>query len=171
MPDGDALRVNLGGGWSLLGAGIRRERGGDLMADLALQNGSIHYADRAALNQATARQAFAEAATGPETPPASAISQALLSTPEYERDGQAARTLLRAPDLRVVLVALREHKTLHEHHAKATATVQLLSGRVRMQLLEQDLQLVAGQLLTLAAGAPHDVRAESDARLLLTLAW
>ena len=47
MPERDAATCNLGDGFLLIAAGLRREKSGDLTADLILQNGKVLHADRA----------------------------------------------------------------------------------------------------------------------------
>jgi quercetin dioxygenase-like cupin family protein len=100
-----------------------------------------------------------------------AIAQELREASEYGRDGQAARTLVRSPDLRIVLVALQAGKTISEHDASVTASVQTLSGRVRLQLPDRTVEVPAGRLLVIGAGLSHDVHAETESTFLLTLGW
>jgi quercetin dioxygenase-like cupin family protein len=99
------------------------------------------------------------------------IARELRATPAYAREGHTARTLIRAADQRVTLVALRAGNTLSEHQASATASLQVLSGQLRVQLPERTVALTAGQLLVLGAGLPHDVHAQSESAFLLTLGW
>jgi quercetin dioxygenase-like cupin family protein len=100
-----------------------------------------------------------------------AIAEELRKQPPYAREGHTARTLLIAPDLRVVLIAMSAGSTISEHHANATATVHVLTGHVRLQLPEERAEVEAGKLLVLPAGVPHDVVAETDSAFLLTLGW
>lgn len=100
-----------------------------------------------------------------------AIAAELTQEAAYQRDGQTARTLVRTPDLRIVLVALRAGKRMSEHRAHVTASVQTLSGHVRLQLADRSADLPAGQLIVLGAGLPHDVCAEADSAFVLTLGW
>ena len=100
-----------------------------------------------------------------------AIADELRAEPAYTREGQAARTLIRTPDLRVILVALRAGKTISEHQASVTASVHALSGHVRLQLPERMEDVPAGSLLVLGSGLPHDVYAVTDSTFLLTLGW
>lgn len=99
------------------------------------------------------------------------IVEALRQEPSYERDGRAARTLVRSSDLRVVLVALGAGKTISEHHVNVTASVQALTGHIRLKLPDRSVEVQAGQLLVLGAGLSHDVYAEIDSTFLLTLGW
>jgi quercetin dioxygenase-like cupin family protein len=97
------------------------------------------------------------------------VARALRAEEPYLRDGQSSRTLIRSPDLRIVLVALERGKTLAEHHANATASIQTRSGHIRLRLPERSVEVSEGQLLVMGAGLPHDVYAETDSTFLLTL--
>ncbi len=99
------------------------------------------------------------------------VVRALRAEEVYRREGQAARTLIRTADLRIVVIALARGKTISEHHASVTASVQALSGHIRLQLPERSAELRQGELLVMGAGLPHDVHAMSDSALLLTLGW
>ena len=103
------------------------------------------------------------------------IVRSLRADAAYARDGHAARTLLRQPDLRVVLIALRAGSAIKEHRAHETASIQALEGRVRLALREgrgaREVELGCGQLLALAPDVPHDVHALEDGALVLTLGW
>jgi len=97
------------------------------------------------------------------------MKRALRAELRYQRDGQAARTLVRAPDLRVVLIVLRRGVRIAEHHANETVSIQALAGHLRVHLSERVVDLEAGELLVLAAGLHHDVEAPVDSAFLLTL--
>lgn len=99
------------------------------------------------------------------------VAQELRGEEQYAREGQSARTLVRTADLRLVVIALRAGKTISEHHANVTATVQTLSGAVRLQLPDRAAEVREGQILAIGAGLPHDVHAETDSTFLLTLGW
>ncbi|RVU48991.1 hypothetical protein EA187_03615 [Lujinxingia sediminis] len=87
----------------------------------------------------------------------------------YQRKGQIARTLVHTPDLRVVIIALAGDRTIAEHHASATVTIHCLSGRLRLQLPDRQVELAAGNLLPLGRDLPHDVHALEDSVFVLTL--
>lgn len=99
------------------------------------------------------------------------LAQELRAEPSYTREGQTARTLVRSSDLRVVLVVMRAGKTMSEHHAKVTASVQTLEGRLHLGVAAERIELPVGQLLVLPPGLAHDVTAEVDSAFLLTLGW
>jgi len=89
----------------------------------------------------------------------------------YERDGHTARTLVRETDLRVVLVVMKSGGTIKEHRAKETASIHLLSGRVRVRLRDRLVDLPSGRLLVLEGGLRHTVEAVDESAFLLTLGW
>ena len=87
-----------------------------------------------------------------------------------EQDRRAV-TLVRESGLSVVLTYLRAGAELREHAAPGPATVQVLDGRVRVQLGDEELDAVGGgRLIAFDAGVRHAVFAEEDSTLLLTLA-
>jgi quercetin dioxygenase-like cupin family protein len=100
-----------------------------------------------------------------------ATDRELRSERQYEHSGHAARTLVLAPDLRVVLVVMRAQSRIAEHHADATASIQALSGRFRVKLPSHTVELQSGRLLVLGPGLHHDVEAAEDGAFLLTLGW
>lgn len=85
--------------------------------------------------------------------------------------GPSSTTLVKHPDLRVVLVALRKGETLAEHQTVARITVQVLTGALRLRLPGGIENLSAGQLLVLDRELTHNVEALADSAFLLTLAW
>lgn len=85
--------------------------------------------------------------------------------------GYAAATLVRERDLRVVLIELRAGAHMPEHRTVARVTIHALRGRVRLLLADRAVTLVAGQVLVLDGNVAHDVHADVDSALLLTIAW
>jgi quercetin dioxygenase-like cupin family protein len=85
--------------------------------------------------------------------------------------GHMARTLVRQPTLRVVLMVLRSGSVIREHSADGASSLQVLSGRVTLCLPNRKVDLASGQLLAMEARVPHDVEALEDSAVLLTLSW
>lgn len=100
-----------------------------------------------------------------------ALDREMRGEAMYERSGHVARTLVRAPDLRLVLMVMKSGSRISEHKADETASVHVLSGRVHLKLPSRTVELGAGQLLVLEAGLRHDVEATDDSAFLLTLGW
>ena len=89
----------------------------------------------------------------------------------YLRQGHTARTLVREPDLRILLLVMKVDSRIAEHQANETASIHALSGHVRLHLLGRVVDLRSGQLLVLERGLRHDVEAVLDSAFLLTLGW
>ena len=88
------------------------------------------------------------------------------------RQGQhSARTLLKAADLRLVLIAMHEGDRIEEHRAPGHISIHALSGHIRVTAESGATDLPAGHVLTLERDAPHAVEALADSAFLLTIAW
>lgn len=98
-----------------------------------------------------------------------AICKELRVTPAYEKEGHTARTIAKNGDLRVVLIAFKKGGHMADHQAKVTASVHVISGKVRFDIGEESQMLPAGSLLVLDPGVRHAVLAEEESALLLTL--
>lgn len=97
MGETDAFEVELGDGWTVTAAGAKREKSGDLIADLTLAYGVPVWADRGALNteagRSNAAEAMAQAAAEREGPSTQEIKQALFDARPHARASlQGSRT-------------------------------------------------------------------------------
>lgn len=95
----------------------------------------------------------------------------LRSEPAWQRGERNAITLIKEPDLRVILTALKAGAHVREHRVEGRFTVQPIVGRLRLHLPDQQVDLAAGQLLALESGLAHDVEALEESAFLLTIAW
>lgn len=98
------------------------------------------------------------------------VDRELRSADAYKIDGHTARTLVREPAMRVVLIVMTAGAKIAEHHAQETASIHSLSGHIRLRLPQRAVDLPAGHLLVIPAQLPHDVEAVDDAAFLITLA-
>jgi quercetin dioxygenase-like cupin family protein len=89
----------------------------------------------------------------------------------YAKGGHTARTLVRTPDQRIVLIVMKEGARLAEHQASESASLHVVAGHVRLHLPDRVVDLDENQLLVLAGGIRHDVEAASDSSFVLTLSW
>jgi quercetin dioxygenase-like cupin family protein len=85
--------------------------------------------------------------------------------------GLYSKFLLKADDLRLLLIAMETGAKLKEHHADGTVSVHALEGALCIHVQEQTHNLHAGQILLLAPGIKHDLKALEDSALLLTISW
>lgn len=89
----------------------------------------------------------------------------------WRRNRRNARTLVKEPDLRIVLVALQSGARLEEHRAPGRISIQTVQGHVRVHVPGHEVELPAGHILTLEPNIAHDVEAQDDSAFLLTIAW
>jgi quercetin dioxygenase-like cupin family protein len=89
----------------------------------------------------------------------------------HDDTGRRSETLLKTPDLRVVLVTMRAGAELSEHTAPGTITVQPLRGRFRFSTDNGAQEIVAGDLVSVAGKVRHAVHCLDEGAFLLTLAW
>ena len=88
------------------------------------------------------------------------------SSPGQQR---RAVTLVKQSGLSLVLVHLHAGGTLQEHGAPGAATVQVLDGRVKVEIGSETVEAPAGRLIAFDAGVRHSVEALEESTLLLTL--
>ena len=95
----------------------------------------------------------------------------LRTDPAWKAEGHSAATIVKYPDLRIVLMALRPKALIREHRADARISVQALTGHAFLRLPDRVVDLPAGRGVALERGLPHDVEAIEESALLLTLSW
>lgn len=100
-------------------------------------------------------------------------AEALRREPTWLEKGHNARTLVKHPDLRLVLIALCTGAGLHESRTDNRISVQTLSGYVRLHLDLEDtmVDLPAGRVLVLDKGIAHDLIALEESIILLSVSW
>lgn len=84
--------------------------------------------------------------------------------------GRKALTLSKQDDLSVVLMAIRAGDKLAEHGAPGTVTIQIVEGHARVNVGDEVLDVRDGFLIQLAGGLRHDIEAETDSLVLITVA-
>lgn len=97
-------------------------------------------------------------------------TEQLRQEPAWQSGDLNAKTLFKKPDLRVVLLTLKNGARMDEHHAPGPVTIQVLSGRLRIQLADRPVDLGTGEILLLEGGLTHDVEALDQSAVLLTIA-
>lgn len=93
----------------------------------------------------------------------------LAQETQYAPNGIVSRTLLRAPNARVVLFGFSEGQELTEHTSTQHAMIEILSGQCEFSLLGKAHALKQGDFLYMPPGAPHAVKATKQFSMLLTL--
>jgi quercetin dioxygenase-like cupin family protein len=87
----------------------------------------------------------------------------------YRRSGRAGRTLAKSGRLRLVLVAMAPNNVIGTHQADSPMTVHVLAGHIRYRADDGGHELREGQVLFFGPGDAHEIRAEEESALLLTL--
>lgn len=83
--------------------------------------------------------------------------------------GIVSRTVIAAPDARVVLFTFAAGQMLTEHTSASRALIQVLEGEGDFTFGGETRRLRAGELLHLPPEAPHAVHAVTEMVMLLTL--
>ncbi len=78
-------------------------------------------------------------------------------------------TLISTESMKVIRMVLPAGKEITEHKAPGEIIVQCLEGQIAFTALGKTEQLMAGQMLFLAASEPHSVAAINDSSFLLTI--
>lgn len=80
-----------------------------------------------------------------------------------------SRVIHRGDGLDVTVFGFDTGEQLTEHQAARAAVVQVLSGRLRFVVDDEELDLGAGSWLHMSPGAPHSLTASEPTVMLLTL--
>jgi quercetin dioxygenase-like cupin family protein len=101
----------------------------------------------------------------------SSLGEEQLRAAHTSESGRAAVTVHggREHDLRQTRIALAEGRSLDEHESPGEATLQVLSGRVRLTAGADSWDGATGDYLVIPP-ARHDLLALDDAVVLLTVA-
>ena len=87
------------------------------------------------------------------------------------QSGLYSKLLVKADDLRVLLIAMEVGAKMTKHHADGTITIHVLQGRLSLRVREKSQTLQRGHILTLAPGMKHDIEARDDSAFLMTISW
>jgi quercetin dioxygenase-like cupin family protein len=83
--------------------------------------------------------------------------------------GATTTTLIKSESLEVIRLVLPAGKELPSHAVPGEITVQCLEGRVELTADDRRLELRAEQLVYLAGGVRHALKAIENATLLVTI--
>ncbi len=97
------------------------------------------------------------------------VVRQLKSEPEWKLGTEDGITLAKYNHMRVVVVALKKGKSMHEHKVKGPLSLYVISGKVTLVVDQKEYQLKDKGLFTLRKTILHDVRASADSVFLLTI--
>lgn len=93
----------------------------------------------------------------------------VLALAPIPAEGLGHSTVLKHPDVRVVVLAFTAGHVLKEHSAPSVLLMQALDGELIVRAAGAETALRPGGLLRMDAALRHEVEAVTDARLMLTL--
>ncbi|HET8668927.1 MAG TPA: hypothetical protein VFM10_13165 [Terriglobales bacterium] len=97
-------------------------------------------------------------------------TELLQNDEDWRLKGITRKALLRYPDFRITLIAMKNKARIEEHHNPGRISVQTVLGHIRMNAAGQTFDLPTGRVLVLDRAVRHDVEALDDSAFLLTVA-
>ena len=95
--------------------------------------------------------------------------EALRKEERGSKDRHRQITVFRKDALRILLFAFEAGGRLGSHRAPGWVVIQALNGTVRVRTESETHELAAGRILVLEPDAIHEVEAEGEADMLLTV--
>jgi quercetin dioxygenase-like cupin family protein len=89
----------------------------------------------------------------------------------WEHGDHNADTLVKEPDFRIVLIAMKNGARIQQHLTAARLSIQTLAGELHVRLPDQTVELPTGHLLALEPDIPYEIEAREPSAFLLTIAW
>ncbi len=101
-------------------------------------------------------------------------TRSLLAEPLAASRNHRQKTLYKGSDAAIgpvtlALFVFNKGASMPRHTAQGVAIIQVLEGEISLLADDNEHHLCAHQILVLSPGVPHDVRAVTDARMLLTV--
>lgn len=97
------------------------------------------------------------------------VTAELREDESYTKTGRLGRTLVKEGALRLTLTVMARGAVVGTHHAVAPMTLQVLDGRLRYRVGDEEFGLGAGEFLFFGSGHAEDIEAMEDTALLLTI--
>jgi quercetin dioxygenase-like cupin family protein len=96
--------------------------------------------------------------------------QQIKAEASWETKGHNSITVFKGDNLRIVLIGLKAGVDIKKHSVNAEISVQVLSGRMIFEALNEQVELKENGLLTLKKQIEHSVHALDETFFLLSLA-
>jgi quercetin dioxygenase-like cupin family protein len=93
----------------------------------------------------------------------------LISATEIPHEGTLSKVVFKNDQLRVVVFAFDRDQELTEHTAALPAIVQVLSGRLRLTMGSETVDVEPGDWAHMSAKLPHSIVASEPSVMLLTM--
>ena len=93
----------------------------------------------------------------------------LVAEVEIPTEGTLSKVLYKDDQVRVVVFAFDTDQDLTEHSTPLAAIVQVVSGRIRLTLEDEPVELTAGSWVRMPPSMPHSVHAHEPSVMLLSM--
>ena len=93
----------------------------------------------------------------------------LRQEPEWISGKRNSVTVVKTPNLSIVLTAIKKGAALCGHEVDGPVTLQVVSGAIQFGVAGEPRELAAGAVIALDRAIPHDIKALQDSELLLTI--
>lgn len=101
--------------------------------------------------------------------PSATVIADLAAEVEIPADGTLSRVLYNDESMRVVIFAFDADQELTEHSTPSAAILQVVSGRLALDLGDGTVNAGPGAWIRMAPGLPHSVRSVEPSIMLLTM--
>lgn len=101
--------------------------------------------------------------------PSATIFTDLAAEVEIPSEGTLSQVLYKDDRIRVVVFAFDTNQDLTEHSTPLAAVVQVVSGRIRLTLEDQPVELAPGSWVHMPPKMPHSVHALEPSVMLLSM--
>ncbi len=93
----------------------------------------------------------------------------LRHSDSYKRNDHASATIVNHPGLGAVLIAPPKGGHLAEHRTARPIMLRVLEGKIQVSLRDRTIDMVRGDLTSLAPNLKHKVTGVEDSAFLLTM--
>ncbi|MCC6548779.1 MAG: cupin domain-containing protein [Ignavibacteriaceae bacterium] len=101
--------------------------------------------------------------------PDNVIHEAVINAVQYQTGSIVSRQLIKKPNGNITLFAFAKGESLTEHTSPFEAVVQMIDGSMEITVGGTLYTVKAGEILIMPANIPHGLRADENAKMLLTM--
>lgn len=88
---------------------------------------------------------------------------------EYNKNRPVIRVLFETDFTKEIRIAMQKGTTMQEHKTKYPIVIEIVEGNIDFGVQGEIKQLIKGNLLSLGDNIPHDLKANADSIIRLTL--